>query len=299
MQLHYLEEFVILAQICNYQKAAEQLHIAQPTLTKHIKAIEDEVGIALFNRSAKRVVLNAYGQLLYERLPRMLTFYHDILNDIKEMQRDTTHDISVGYTSTAGYYGIFQLVTSFQELYPMFRIKLQEYSILGEGKNCSIVFLAENEMKNFDYFNRYVHKTFYRDHIVALLPKHYDLSGEKTIRLQQLTQKPFIMFLPDIQVEAHAVVNPSLNYFIQSGTMPNIVSSSMHMSNIFKMVSQGIGYSLVPSKCISEFDLNGMEKIDISPEIPFNITVCYPATRQFGKYEKLLLDFLLENANPH
>ena len=63
MDLNYIREFVVLANTCNYMEAAEQLFISQSALSRHIKNLEEELGVSLFDRSTRSVTLNAFGML--------------------------------------------------------------------------------------------------------------------------------------------------------------------------------------------------------------------------------------------
>ena len=63
MELNHLKEFVVLAKIENYMEAAENLFISQSTLSKHIKSLETELGINLFDRTTRQVKLNEAGRV--------------------------------------------------------------------------------------------------------------------------------------------------------------------------------------------------------------------------------------------
>ena len=62
MELNYLREFVALAQTCHYQETADRLFISQPSLSKHIKTMEAELGAELFKRTSRRVELSEFGR---------------------------------------------------------------------------------------------------------------------------------------------------------------------------------------------------------------------------------------------
>ena len=63
MEINYLRELVVLAQMGNFLEAADALYIAQSTLSKHIKKIESELGVPLFDRTTRKVSISKYGQL--------------------------------------------------------------------------------------------------------------------------------------------------------------------------------------------------------------------------------------------
>ena len=71
MEIEYIKEFVVLAETENYLEAAESLFISQSTLSKHIKIIEKELDVQLFDRTTRKVHLNKYGKMFlkYAKVP--------------------------------------------------------------------------------------------------------------------------------------------------------------------------------------------------------------------------------------
>ena len=64
MDINYFKEFVVLAQTGNFMEAADILYSSQSTLSKHIKSMESELGVPLFDRTTRKVKISKYGQLL-------------------------------------------------------------------------------------------------------------------------------------------------------------------------------------------------------------------------------------------
>lgn len=62
MEVDYIKEFLVLAELCNYYETAKRLYITQPTLTKHIQRLEKNIGASLFDRSTRRVELTEFGK---------------------------------------------------------------------------------------------------------------------------------------------------------------------------------------------------------------------------------------------
>jgi len=83
MKIDFLREFVTLAKLLNFRKASERLHISQPGLSRHIIALEREIGVQLFNRNTHNVELTQGGQLLLEYLPDFLEFYDRMISKVK------------------------------------------------------------------------------------------------------------------------------------------------------------------------------------------------------------------------
>ena len=66
MEIDYVNEFLVLAKVLNYSDAADRLFISQSSLFKHIKALETELGVPLFEKDGKFIVLSKYGMILWQ-----------------------------------------------------------------------------------------------------------------------------------------------------------------------------------------------------------------------------------------
>lgn len=135
MNTSYFREFTVLAEVKNYWEAAERLYINQSTLSKHIKSMENELGILLFDRSTRHVELTRYGKAL-------LPYARSITRQESE----------------------------FSSL--LMQMQNQEKGLL-RNKKCELIFLRESKPdfeKNFSEDHEIIRIPFVRDHLVALLP---------------------------------------------------------------------------------------------------------------------------------
>ena len=89
MELRLLRYFLTVAKEQSFTKAAEQLHITQPTLSRQMAALEDELGITLFLRNGKRISLTDEGILLKRRALEILHLEEKTLEELKGQERDT------------------------------------------------------------------------------------------------------------------------------------------------------------------------------------------------------------------
>jgi len=86
MELSLLREFIVLSQTLNYTKAAEILHLTQPTLSKHIVAMEKELGCSLLERDRRRVELTESGNVFAAAALQMVDTYDDAKQRIHDIQ---------------------------------------------------------------------------------------------------------------------------------------------------------------------------------------------------------------------
>ena len=118
MEINYLKEFVVLAQTGNFMEAAEMLYVSQSTLSKHIKSIEVELGVSLFDRTTRKVTISKYGQLLLpyaQQIAELQEMYISALRTSLENEQET---LTLGRHPRAGAVQYHRYPGQFQEKPP-------------------------------------------------------------------------------------------------------------------------------------------------------------------------------------
>jgi len=104
LHIEYFKEFVMLAECLNYSLAAEQLYITQPVLSRHIKSLEEHIGVQLFNRSTQAVKLTEPGVLLYENISAVLERYDEVISLVsKQGGNDVQVTLGIPYYAVKDY----------------------------------------------------------------------------------------------------------------------------------------------------------------------------------------------------
>ncbi len=96
MELHQLRYFKIVAETEHFTRAAEQLHISQPSLSKAISNLEKELGVQLFERDKRAVYLNDYGRVFLKRVDRILTEAEEAAEELRDMVGEGGGDVYIG-----------------------------------------------------------------------------------------------------------------------------------------------------------------------------------------------------------
>ncbi len=92
MKLHHIREFLVLSQYKNYNVAAKHLFMSQPTLSRHIKEMEEELGVSLFDRSTRRVELTECGVFLVPYAKRIVSAENQYLEGIAARRKNAERD---------------------------------------------------------------------------------------------------------------------------------------------------------------------------------------------------------------
>ena len=115
MEWQQLEYFQMLAKIQHMTKAAEQLSISQPALSRSIARLEDELGVPLFERQGRSIRLNRYGELFVKRVHNIMREYQAGLQEIQQIVDPNHGEVSLGFLHTLGTNVVPDLIRHFRK----------------------------------------------------------------------------------------------------------------------------------------------------------------------------------------
>jgi DNA-binding transcriptional LysR family regulator len=124
MDLRRLEIFVKVAELGSFSRAAEALFLTQPTVSEHVRALEDELGVQLLDRLGRGTTPTRAGTLLLGYARRMLTLSREASQAIEQFQGRVSGELSIGGSSIPGEYVVPALIGTFRAKYPDVRISL-------------------------------------------------------------------------------------------------------------------------------------------------------------------------------
>src|SRR5262245_56080760 len=124
MELYQLRSFAAVAEVGHLTRAAEKLHISQPALSAQIKALEDELGVALFERTSSGMSLTAGGQRLLAEAGKVLAAAQVLRNEARALQGEVVGKASVGTILEPGLSRVGELLSVMVERYPLLQLEL-------------------------------------------------------------------------------------------------------------------------------------------------------------------------------
>ncbi|MCE7041968.1 LysR substrate-binding domain-containing protein [Dyadobacter sp. CY312] len=186
-----LRVFYTVAQTLNFNRAAEQLSISQPAVTKHIKEIEQHYATTFFDRSRKQIVLTKAGEVLLQHAHLIFEQYQKLEFDINLLQNKTEGTLHIGASTTIAQYVIPVYLAHFHKRFPEINIELTNANSLVieqllEEKKIDLG-LVEGSIHHSDL----KYTTFLKDEIVLVThPKN--VSRNRVIEPKELTQLPLL-----------------------------------------------------------------------------------------------------------
>lgn len=180
-----LKVFYTTASRLSFTKAAEELYISQPAVTKHIKEIESQLNTKLFDRKGTSIQLTPSGKILYEYAEKIRNIYRDLEFEIAQINHQHKGKLIIGASTTVAQYIIPEILAKFNAYYKDIKIELLTQNtegiseLLKKGKIDLGIIEGESQSSYFDY------KIFRADEIV-LVSKADHLLANKTLSLKDL-----------------------------------------------------------------------------------------------------------------
>ena len=157
MELRLLRYFLTVAKEQSFTKAAEQLHITQPTLSRQMAAFEEEVGVTLFIRNGKKISLTDEGILLKRRALEILNLEERTLEELKGKEEVVEGTITIGCGEFAAVEILARICKTYKEKYPLVQIALHTatadtvYEMMKKGLVDIALFMEPVDTEGLDY----------------------------------------------------------------------------------------------------------------------------------------------------
>jgi LysR family transcriptional activator of glutamate synthase operon len=289
MDINFLCEFLAIAEKGSFTLAAEELCISQSSLSKHIKSLETELGIQLFDRSTRSVKLSEVGKLILPYVAQLNDINSEIINIIRQYKSKQKR-IKIASIPVMAQYDITGLISRFQKDYPdipLSVVELESHNIphLLETGECELAFVRiyEETASGYDYI------TLYKDHMIAVLPHTHELAHEKEINLLKLRDEKFLLL-----DKKTMLFEQCYNLCVSAGFMPNISYTGHRPENIIDLVSNGMGVSLLMERHAKYFRNDKVVCVAITPTIESNICLVKNKNRSLSPNSKLFWNYIKE-----
>lgn len=293
MELLHLKYFCKIAEHENVTKAAQELHVAQPALSRVLRGLEDELGVQLFHRAGRHLSLNENGDIL-------LRCAQDIFSRMASMQKEL-HDrggamweetitIVVRVASRL----LPDIISGFRHRYPQVRIIIIQNELQDWRQECvwDLCIDASREKRQD------VHTTcLLREEICLAMPKNHPLAKRKRIRLQEVAGESFLGMQKGSSMNEIATA-----YCREAGFSPNIILESDNPSTMRGLMRLGLGIAfnpLVTWKEVSEeeFCLIPIEGIDCCRYIHLTLRPASYHAEVVLAFRDYLIEFFAQLSN--
>jgi DNA-binding transcriptional LysR family regulator len=240
-EIQHLRSFICVADHLNFTKAAEHLYISQSTLSKHIAAFEEQLGVQLFIRTHHSVRLTPPGVTLLEESRPLISKIGEVFERTRQSQIKVWGTLRIG---CMGLEHVFlpRILKHFGALYPQVNLDIQVMPVpmINEALERQELDIGFNSFLSNDHNSKFQMREVRRARLCFLLPCNHPYANKYSLDLADLKQERFILMSP-------TTFPIGVDWFIQQcnlrGFTPNIVSQPARVETLFWQVAAGLGIS--------------------------------------------------------
>lgn len=291
MEIRVLRYFLTVVREESISRAAEVLHITQPTLSRQLAQMEEEVGVKLFDRGTRKISLTDEGMLLRRRAEEIIDLSDKTIRELLTREEQVEGVVSIGGGELGAMEQVVELCGTFQRKYP--RVRFDIYTATAdvvkervERGNLDIGILLEPiDMEKFEYI-----RFAGREQWVVLMRKNDPLAQFDTIHAEQLESLPLI--LP----RRLNVRSELANWFGDRFAQLNIAYTGNLTTNTALIVQKGYGYAIVVDGSLPFGERADVVSRPLSPSLSASVVFAWKreqplttVTKKFIEHAKCFL----------
>lgn len=270
MDLRALRYFIEVVRQNGFTRAAEHLHVTQPTISKMVKSLEDELGGPLLLREGRRVLLTDAGRVVYERGVTVLEQAQLLRQEVAEVDGIARGELSVGIMPTAGHY-MAPVIARYQKLYPGVRLHVDEQGaraqrqrILDGSLDMALGLFHEPDPELQSY-------TIARQKTRVALAAHRVKNPDEPMHWSDLRDLPFVLYTSDFAL--HEAVQEQCS---AAGFEPQIQLQTRYWDFIGDLVAADVGVAVMFEHVIAKYDpLRVASRPLIEPELGWDVVLMW------------------------
>ncbi|MFR5875025.1 MAG: LysR family transcriptional regulator [Eubacterium sp.] len=291
MEIRVLRYYLTVVREENITKAAEVLHITQPTLSRQLAQLEEEVGVKLFNRGTRKITLTDEGILLRRRAEEILSLVDKTEQELLEQDEQVEGKITIGCGETEAVQILPKLFAEFSQKYPnvTFDIFTATADLVKEQMDKGLVdiglLLEPIDIEKYEFIRLPIKEKW-----VVLMKADDKLAEKEVITAKDLSKLPLV--LP----RRMNVQNELASWFGDYYKNLNIKFTSNLKTNGAIMVDAGLAYSIVIEGAVKFWDESQITYRPLSPELTATSVIAWkrqqpfsPAVTKFIEHTKCFL----------
>lgn len=268
-----LQQLQVITEVANHglnvSAAADSLHASQPGLSKHIRLLEEELGVQIFERRGKSLTnITEVGAEILQQAERILAEVKNIKHVAAESRSDTTGTLTLGTTHTQARYVLPAVIAEFRQRYPDIRLQIQQgnpkqiaqWAALGQ-----VDFAIATEA--MELFEDLVMMPCYHWNRCLLVPVDHPLVKQPSVALAELAEFPLITYVQGFTGRAKVD-----NAFAEAGLQPNWVFTAVDADVIKTYVRLGLGVGITANMAFDAKTDHDLVALDAQHLFPTSTT---------------------------
>ena len=287
MEIRVLRYFLTVVREGGINRAAEVLHITQPTLSRQLSQLEEEVGVKLFHRGARKITLTNEGILLRRRAEEILSLVDRTEKELTRQEELVEGRIVIGCGELAAVQVLAEIIESFRKKYPLvsYDIFTANADLVKEQMEKGLIdiglLLEPIDMEKFDFI-----RMAGKERWGVLMRPDDPLANKEAVSAKDLENLPLI--LP----RRSNVQNELSNWLGDSFQSTKVLFTSNLSTNGAIMVQKGLAYSIVIEGSVPFWDKEKIAYRSLYPELAANSALAWKKQQPFGLAVERFIEYI-------
>jgi DNA-binding transcriptional LysR family regulator len=251
MELRQIRSFLSIAETLHFGRTAELIHISQPALSLQIRALEEEVGVRLFERNRRKTTLTAAGSAFRDDAAAALSQLGQAIRRARLAASGKLGLLRIGFVSTAGSEIVPNIVRQFRKSNPEVDFSLrniltaEQVQMLETGSlDVGFLRMPVGEDSALDVV------TVHREPFVLVVPSSHKLAKRKRVRLREVAGQDFVMYERTYAPGFHDLMFGILR---DAGIVPNVTQTAVEIPTLISLVASGMGITIMPASVVKHY----------------------------------------------
>ena len=249
MELRHIRSFLSLAKTLNFSRTAEIVHLSQPALSLQIQALEDELGVKLFERDRRTTVLTPAGAAFQKEAIGGLKQLEQGIQNARLAAQGKIGVVRLGFVSTPGQSLIPELINQYRAKNPLVEFSLRNLltadqgPMLEEGSlDLGFLRLPFNAGPNLEF------AAIHQENFVLVVPASHPLARKSGVRLRETANETFVLYDRPHAPGFHDFI---LGIITRAGVIPAVSQVAAEMPTLISLIASGAGISLLPESAVT------------------------------------------------
>lgn len=263
--------FLAVAEELNFRKAAERLHVSQPTLSTQVRQLEEEMGVQLLKRDTHSVSLTPAGQHFQEHVRDILRQTDEAQRQARRMARGETGELSIGFVASLGQGLLPNVLRAYRKRFPEVELRLAQMDTTQQiealaNRRLDLGFIGlglSAEVADLQL------ATVADERLMAVFPQDHPLTRShgrprKSIALSELAHEPFLF----ASRKGAPLFNPWLIVLCQqAGFQPEVIREDGQPVTVMNYVAAGLGVTILPAQ-FARMSMTGVTFVPLASPVP-------------------------------
>jgi DNA-binding transcriptional LysR family regulator len=267
MELRQIRSFLSITETLHFGRSAELIHLSQPALSLQIRALEEEVGVRLFERNRRKTTLTGAGFAFRDDAVRALKQLDQAIRRARLAANGKLGWLRIGFISTAGSEIVPNIFRRFRELNPEIEVSLRAITTADQ------VQMLETGSLDVGFLRLPIGGhlaldvvTVHREPFVLVVPASHKLAKRKRVRLIEVSGEDFVMYERKFAPGFHDLI---LGMLRDARIVPNVSQTGAEISTLISLVDAHMGIAVLPASAVKN-SVASVVACDIVDQIPMS-----------------------------